>query len=261
MTLEGPQPIDEYLPGSDAYAAFFRSVPFNDTTRRIILAHYAAPDQYARYEQIAEVLKVSRETVGSSYGHLGRAFCRYLAGSAPEAATAIEALAKSETNIKSGVFVRFGRQHGHWYTLLRAQVCAAITSLGWDREALTLYGPQWEDKVGASARLSYSEGRKVERLYIERARNPQARLACLNHYGYVCAACEIDFAVLYGERGRSVIDVHHLKRMSDQPAGAYEIDPIADLQPLCANCHRMVHQGGLITAEELRKILRAGSQD
>lgn len=257
MTLEGPQPIDEYLPGSDAYAAFFRSVPLNGTTRQIILAHYAAPDQYARYAEIAELLNVSRETVGSSYGHLGGAFCRYLAGSAPDAATAIEALAKSKTNIKSGVFVRFGRQQGHWHAMLRPQVCAAITSLGWDREALSLYGTKWEDKVGASACLSYSEGREVERLYIERARNPQARQACLSHYGHVCAACENDFAALYGERGKAAIDVHHLKPMSGQLAGEYEIDPLADLQPLCANCHRMVHQGRLITAEELKVILRS----
>lgn len=256
MRLEGPQPIDEHLPGAERYAAFFKTDKVNSTKRDILLAHYAAPDHYARYEKIDEVLAVRRRTVVSNYIALAQTFCEYLAVSEPDAATAIEALANSETNIKSGVFVRFGRQQGHWHAMLRPQVCAAITSLGWDREALSIYGPQWEEKIGARARLSYSEGREVERLYIERARNPQARQACLNHYGHVCAACETDFAALYGERGKAAIDVHHLKPMSGQPAGEYEIDPIADLQPLCANCHRMVHQGRLITAEELREILR-----
>lgn len=50
--------------------------------------------------------------------------------------------------------------------------------------------------------------------------------------------------------------VHHLKKLADIKA-EYEVDPIKDLQPVCPNCHAMIHrQDPPIEIEELKKQLK-----
>ena len=86
--------------------------------------------------------------------------------------------------------------------------------------------------------------------------DPDARRACIAHYGSSCAACGFSFEQSYGEIGMDFIPVHHLVPVS-QLGGSYELDPITDLVPLCANCHAMVHQGVSTprTVAELRRII------
>ena len=86
--------------------------------------------------------------------------------------------------------------------------------------------------------------------------DPDARRACIAHYGTSCAACGFSFEQKYGEIGRDFIPVHHLVPAS-QLGSSYELDPISDLVPLCANCHAMAHQGVGTprTVAELRRII------
>ncbi len=72
-------------------------------------------------------------------------------------------------------------------------------------------------------------------------RSPHARQACIEHYGYTCCVCRFNFQNTYGPLGRNYIEVHHLKRVADI-GKEYLIDPIKDLRPVCANCHRMLHK-------------------
>jgi 5-methylcytosine-specific restriction enzyme A len=72
-------------------------------------------------------------------------------------------------------------------------------------------------------------------------RNPAAREACVDRYGYICSVCNFDFSKTYGEIGTGFIHVHHLKPLSEIRQ-EYQIDPIADLRPVCPNCHAMLHQ-------------------
>jgi 5-methylcytosine-specific restriction enzyme A len=73
-------------------------------------------------------------------------------------------------------------------------------------------------------------------------RDPEARRACIAHRGSSCAVCGFSFEVAYGEIGKDFVDVHHAV-----PPGTlgtdYELDPLTDLVPLCANCHAMAHLG------------------
>ncbi|MBP8083121.1 MAG: HNH endonuclease [Spirochaetes bacterium] len=71
-------------------------------------------------------------------------------------------------------------------------------------------------------------------------RNGNARKACLNHYGYSCIICGFNFEEKYGEIGKEYIHVHHNKPLSEIKK-EYQIDPIADLIPICPNCHAMIH--------------------
>lgn len=83
-----------------------------------------------------------------------------------------------------------------------------------------------------------------------------ARRACIAHHGTSCAACGFSFELSYGDVGRDFIDVHHLVPVSWLGSG-YELDPVTDLVPLCANCHAMAHQGVHTprTVAELRRII------
>ncbi len=87
-------------------------------------------------------------------------------------------------------------------------------------------------------------------------RNAKARTMCIEHYGYDCAACGMNFEHVYGELGRDFIHVHHLRELSSIRA-EYEVDPIKDLRPICPNCHAMVHRrrDPALSIDELRGIL------
>ena len=88
--------------------------------------------------------------------------------------------------------------------------------------------------------------------------SPDARRVCVAHHGTSCAVCGFSFEIAYGEIGKDFIPVHHLVPVS-QLGSAYELDPITDLVPLCANCHAMAHHGVRTprSVAELRRIMAA----
>ncbi|MEN3068108.1 HNH endonuclease [Uliginosibacterium sediminicola] len=114
--------------------------------------------------------------------------------------------------------------------------------------------PLAERLEGRSAQ--FLEGATRVLVLNEYERNPDARLACLRHHGYACSVCGFDFEAVYGECARGFIHVHHLVPLS-LIGSAYLVDPIADLIPVCPNCHAVMHLGGqLRTVEEVKSLMR-----
>jgi hypothetical protein len=74
-------------------------------------------------------------------------------------------------------------------------------------------------------------------------RNPVARAHCIAHYGTACVVCGFNFGAVYGPLAQGFIQVHHLKPLSEI-GEKYEVDPVADLRPVCPNCHAVIHLGG-----------------
>ena len=86
-------------------------------------------------------------------------------------------------------------------------------------------------------------------------RNPEARSRCIAHYGTRCFICDFDFGLSYGEFLEGYIHVHHLRQLSDI-GEEYEVDPIADLRPVCPNCHAAIHRRNPpFTIDEVKKML------
>jgi 5-methylcytosine-specific restriction protein A len=86
-------------------------------------------------------------------------------------------------------------------------------------------------------------------------RDPAARRKCIAYYGAQCSVCEFDFYVAFGEIGRGFVHVHHILPIS-QIHGEYVVNPIADLRPVCPNCHAMLHRRQPpYSVEELRLML------
>ncbi len=89
-------------------------------------------------------------------------------------------------------------------------------------------------------------------------RNPDARRVCLAFHGTTCAACGFSFEAFYGDTSAGAVDVHHVVPPEMLGSG-YQLDPVADLIPLCPNCHAMAHHGVTEprTVSELRNIIAA----
>jgi hypothetical protein len=114
-----------------------------------------------------------------------------------------------------------------------------------------------EAQNGELATSELVEGSVKETRFDSYERNPKARVACLEHYGYSCSVCDFDFEGRYGAIGRAFIHVHHLTPLS-QIKAEYVVNPIKDLIPVCPNCHAMLHrpEHEPMTPEELRSHLR-----
>ena len=87
-------------------------------------------------------------------------------------------------------------------------------------------------------------------------RNRQARSQCIGHHGQSCVICGFDFGKVYGDFVNGFIHVHHLRPISIS-GGPHQVDPVADLRPVCANCHAAIHAcEPPLEVEELRERMQ-----
>ncbi|WP_422391750.1 HNH endonuclease [Arthrobacter sp. N1] len=100
----------------------------------------------------------------------------------------------------------------------------------------------------------------TRRLIVNRSEyDDDLRRTALAHRGSACHACGLDMESTYGEHGRDLVALHHttpLAHLTDR----YDVDPTADLVPLCPNCHVVAHSRWPVSygVEELRTMLRSG---
>jgi 5-methylcytosine-specific restriction protein A len=65
----------------------------------------------------------------------------------------------------------------------------------------------------------------------------------------------MDFGERYGDIMKEFIHVHHLLPMSRMKEED-RVDPIAELRPVCPNCHAVIHrQDPPFTIEQARALL------
>ena len=85
-------------------------------------------------------------------------------------------------------------------------------------------------------------------------RNPVARQQCIKHYGTSCYVCGLNFGLVFGDLGEGFIHIHHLRQLSEI-SEEYEVDPVADLRPVCPNCHAMIHRRSPpLSIEEIKLV-------
>lgn len=102
----------------------------------------------------------------------------------------------------------------------------------------------------------YTEGATKQIAVNIYERNPVARRRCIEHYGLSCVICNFNFERTYGDLGKDFIHVHHLQELHTI-GKEYEVDPIADLRPVCPNCHAMLHKRKpAFSIEELKGLLK-----
>jgi len=99
----------------------------------------------------------------------------------------------------------------------------------------------------------YSEGSKKTIVVNAYERSHAAKTQCLRQHGRTCVVCKVDMGVIYGEIGRGFVHVHHLNPVAGR-GGAYKLDAVKDLRPVCPNCHAMLHrENPPLSIEQLQK--------
>jgi 5-methylcytosine-specific restriction enzyme A len=150
-------------------------------------------------------------------------------------------------------------KHVHWgvqfsgMSLSAAE--AAMLEKIWDAHLKTLGQMPYRSPDEASIDGKFSEG-AVRTITVNAfERDPRARADCILHHGSSCSVCNFDFEKEFGA-GIQGIHVHHLRPLS-VIRKRHRIDPIADLRPVCPNCHAVIHsRSPALTINEVRKLRR-----
>jgi predicted HNH restriction endonuclease len=203
-----------------------RVTPFR---RSILVSHYYATNHRATAPQLAALVGASHHsTINAQYGGLGRAFCEL---------TGFDPLLRPNDSSRWWSVWSKGYTHPDGFIWeMHNNVSTALERLGWVDSSTP---PLIPDELPADQ--VYKEGSRVEIFVSAYERNRSARKACLNHYGFDCVVCGFNFRSVYGSSGDGYIHVHHITPMCEI-GDSYVVDPIADLRPVCPNCHAMIHR-------------------
>ena len=111
--------------------------------------------------------------------------------------------------------------------------------------------------VPSTAEDEWIEGNAHHATVTRYARSSEARADCLKELGYSCSVCGYNFEDVFGEKGKGIIQVHHLKPLS-QCEGPRRVSGAQDLIPVCPNCHVMIHSRPNIppyTPDEVKELM------
>lgn len=100
------------------------------------------------------------------------------------------------------------------------------------------------------------EGKEIN-YYVKRyERSPENRYKAIKIHGMSCMACGFNFEKVYGEIGKSYIEVHHVVPLSSIDEEII-VNPETDLITVCSNCHRMIHRrkNHVLSLEELNNLI------
>jgi predicted HNH restriction endonuclease len=132
---------------------------------------------------------------------------------------------------------------------------AAIPVVGEQRQKILVYDEN----------LVIEEGtRRVKNIPVYE-RSKKLREAAINRYtingDLKCSVCLFDFYVVYGERGRGYIEIHHQKpifQYEDQDITKFIEQALQNVVPVCSNCHRMIHRekNAPMPIEGLRQLVQ-----
>ena len=214
---------------------------------------YNLPNSSATAKQFAEIIHPSNPsiiTANGAIGKIGKAIADYLS-IIPD-------------NYRDGK-----KEKPAYFRLVSDRY---YTDIGWTLnpnlkkalENLQLVNKQKEAYERLTTEIfPYSETRlfkegKVVQVFVNRyERSQKARRECIKHYGDNCVVCSFNFAANYGKDiATGFIHVHHKREISNI-GKEYEINPIEDLIPLCANCHAAIHlTNPAMSIEELKNRLK-----
>jgi len=128
-------------------------------------------------------------------------------------------------------------QGGEFYKFLKNENPKKIYDLIMDDSYITFL----PEEINKNESKKLTEGAKTKITVNKYERNLEARIKCIEKYGYSCCICGFNFEKTYGNIGKEFIHVHHLKELSTIKE-KYEVNPIEDLRPVCPNCHAMLHK-------------------
>ena len=115
----------------------------------------------------------------------------------------------------------------------------------WRNRAITERGngvdEEMEATEGATKTVLRTHRKREAKLRVEKLRQAMANGAHL-----ICEVpgCGFDFEARYGNLGFGYAEVHHMVPLASRTAKGRKTR-LSDLVIVCANCHRMIHKGGV----------------
>lgn len=215
-----------------------------DEHRTLFWNHYHAPARSATAKQLATWSGISggHPVVNQRYGRLGHQVCDVL-GIKPE-------LRPDDTHRWWAVWSQGWSTPGGFVWQMLPNVAEALEQLGW----ASPNGFVLSDELIPTALLV--EGAVCRVTVNAYERNSVARRQCIEVHGTNCCICGFNFGAVYGAQAEGYIHVHHLRPLSEL-GEAYVVNPVADLRPVCPNCHAVLHLGGgCRSIEEVRQLLK-----
>lgn len=204
-------------------SAFCKLGNVTDTQIQMLRLHYNAPERTITATLMARTVGYNHYSIANSqYGRLGR-----LLG---------DRLEYNPMKERLGTLVTFEKRRGEWHWIMRPQVAEALERLGWVEGTAILL----PEEIAATT-TPLVEGAVCRVTVNAYERNPQARRQCIEANGTSCAICGFNFGEVYGEVAEGYIHVHHIRPLSEI-GGPYTVDPVEDLQPVCPNCHAVLHR-------------------
>ena len=118
--------------------------------------------------------------------------------------------------------------------------------------------PVYADEIDAENNTRI-EGKRVFKEINVYERDAANRNKCLDYYkrnGLTCSVCKEDLGHKYGDVFSDKIHIHHLNPLYIRNE-EHEVDPIKDLQPVCPNCHMIIHckKDGFYTIDEVKDFI------
>ena len=104
----------------------------------------------------------------------------------------------------------------------------------------------------------FEESKRIaEHIGKEVRRNRGARILCIEQKGSTCVVCGFNSKDAYGVEG--IVHAHHVNPFAEMnPGETRDINPTTDLEPVCPNCHALIHSKGKqewYTIEEARELV------
>lgn len=92
------------------------------------------------------------------------------------------------------------------------------------------------------------EKEKVPELIMQKSKKKYSRdnakaITALVRAEYKCEFNSDHESFISASNGKPYIEVHHLVPMAQQSEFEYSLDTVANIVPLCSNCHRRIHFG------------------
>jgi hypothetical protein len=137
---------------------------------------------------------------------------------------------------------------GNFYGLVQSYPCALWDRSGYilfsNEDALKIPGVSVGKRINVPKGISSLNGYKRViygvQLPEELPDGVKYQEGAVHHYGDVCQVCSVMLRDVYGAIAETLIHVHHLKPISEI-GKSYMINPVADLIPVCPNCHAVIH--------------------
>lgn len=217
----------------------------HDNHLAILQAHYSCPEHTATWQQLADFVGYQgSHAINLQYGHLAKRVAKELKVRRPPHGFWLYTLVDWADGPDP--------QSNHTRFRLRNPVISALRMHGL---AQKMDVEQLADEAFVPG-LS-REGFQVAVLVNRFERSRSARRKCLRRHGTSCCICGFDFEKAYGPDFAGLIHVHHITPIAKR-RGPYEVDPDADLRPVCPNCHAVIHSGGACrSVEEVKDLFVA----